>query len=91
MPLQEANQPLPCISLETIETDSAFILGEYDGWDNEVRFRTSFLDPIQYEIRQEGSVPSKRWNDDSGVYSPSIKVEITICDSNFLQSPSTMQ
>lgn len=91
MPLQEANQPLPCISLETIETDSAFILGEYDAWDNEVRFRTSFLDPIQYEIRQEGSVPSKRWNDDSGVYSPSIKVEITICDSNFLQSPSTMQ
>ena len=87
MPIQEAKQPLPYISLETIETDPNFILGEYDGWDNEVSFQTSFLDPIQYEIRQEGSVPDKRWNDDSGVYSPSIKVEYHDLRFEFLAKP----
>lgn len=87
MPLAEANQPLPYLSLETIETDPNFILGEYDGWDNEVRFSTSFFAPIQYEIRQEGTVPDKRWNDDSGVYSPSIKVEYYDLRFEFLAKP----
>lgn len=87
MPLAEANQPLPYLSLETIETDPNFILGEYDGWDNEVRFSTSFFAPIQYEIRQEGTVPDKRWNDDSGVYSPSIKVEYYDLRFEFLAEP----
>lgn len=87
MSLAEANQPLPYLSLETIETDPNFILGEYDGWDNEVRFSTSFLAPIQYEIRQEGIVPDRRWNDDSGVYSPSIKVEYYDLRFEFLAKP----
>ena len=87
MPLAEANQPLPYLSLETIETDPNFILGEYDRWDNEVRFSTSFFAPIQYEIRQEGTVPDQRWNDDSGVYSPSIKVEYYDLRFEFLAKP----
>ena len=87
MPLAEANQPLPYLSLETIENDPNYILGEYDGWDNEVRFSTSFLAPIQYEIRQEGIVPDRRWDDDSGVYSPSIKVEYYDLRFAFLAEP----
>ena len=87
MPLAEANQPLPYLSLEAIETDPNFLLGEYDGWDNEVRFSTSFFAPIQYEIRQEGTVPDKRWNDDSGIYSPSIKVEYYDLRFVFLAKP----
>lgn len=87
MPLDEAKQPLPYVSLKTIETDPNFVLGEYDGWDNEVRFTSSFFDPIQYEIRQDGTVPDKRWNDDSGIYSPSIKVEYHDLRFQFLAKP----
>jgi len=87
MPLQDAKQPLPYVSLETIETDPNFVLNEYDGWDNEVRFTTSFLDPTQYEIRQDGTVPDRRWNDDSGIYSPSISVEYHDLRFEFLAKP----
>lgn len=85
MPLQEAKQPLPYISLETIETDPAFVLGEYDGWNNRADFHTSFLAPIQYEIRQEGIVPNRPWNDDSD--SPSIKAEYHDLRFAFLAEP----
>ncbi|WP_458407312.1 DUF2812 domain-containing protein [Anaerotignum sp.] len=85
--LEEAKQPLPYVSLETIETATNFILGEYDGWDNEARFNASFFAPIQYEIRQEGTVPDRRWNDDSGVYSPSIMVEYFDLRFRFLAEP----
>lgn len=87
MSLQNANQPLPYLSLETIETDPNFVLNEYDGWNNRVDFETSFLAPIQYEIRQEDTVPDRRWNDGSGVYSPSIKVEYYDLRFEFLAKP----
>lgn len=87
MPLEEANQPLPYVSLETIETDPNFVLNEYDGYNNKVHYWTSFFAPIQYEIRQEGTVPDKRWNDDSGIYSPSISVEYYDLRFEFLAKP----
>lgn len=70
---------LPVISLEELEEDEGFKYAESDryngkGYGNTVAFQWSVLSPVQYEVEQSGKVEGKLWADESGVYTPSLRI-----------------
>lgn len=83
----EIQHPLPYLSLEKIETAENFMPNTEKDWYNRVEYSTSFLAPIQYEIQQTGIVPDQRWEDNSGVYSPSMHIEYIDLRFRFLVAP----
>lgn len=83
----EIQHPLPYLSLETIETAENFMPDTTKDWYNCVEYSASFLAPIQYDIQQKGIVPDQRWEDDSGVYSPSMHIEYIDLRFQLLAAP----
>lgn len=77
--LPEAASGLPVIRLSNIEQDPGLRRSvSYDSrgvdWENSVRPGWGILAPVQYEVSEHGIVMGRMWKDNSGEYSPSIRI-----------------
>ncbi len=75
--LPEADANLPVIRLGEIEKDAGLMrkTGYQDNnvdWENRVSSDWSLLAPVQYKIDENGIIEDEMWDDQSGIYSPSI-------------------
>lgn len=70
----------PFIRLAELEQNPSLVRDEYwyDGVDvaNSYMSKWSLLAPVQYEMSESGLVPDIMWHDGSGVYSPSIELNL---------------
>ncbi|MFR8644100.1 MAG: DUF2812 domain-containing protein [Monoglobus pectinilyticus] len=76
--LDTFNSDLPAITLYDIEPERFEIKDDiYNGvnMNNSIEYTWSEFAPTIYEVRQRGEVADRRWKDNSGIYSPSIKTK----------------
>ncbi|MDF2614483.1 MAG: hypothetical protein K0S71_2269 [Clostridia bacterium] len=78
--LSEAKTDLPVIRLSEVEENP--LLKRESGynsrgvdWGNRVSYDWSLLAPIQLEVDEQGIVDNEMWEDNSGIYSPSIHTQ----------------
>ena len=90
--LMDYTGQVPTIRLSSIESDENFeiehSLGERSGKDfgGFISYDWTDLGNKSYEISERGLVKDKMWNDDSGIYSPSISTEFYEIKFKFLSS-----
>lgn len=83
---------VPGIHLTSIESDEGFeiehSIAERSGKDfgGFISYSWSGIGTEIYEVSERGSVKDKMWNDDSGIYSPSISTEFYEIKFKFLSS-----
>lgn len=76
--LPEESLDLPIVRLADIEQNPALIreepyyLSDNVDWTNRYSYDWSLFAPVQYETDENGVIPSRMWEDGSGVYSPSL-------------------
>lgn len=75
--LPEGAANLPVIRLGEIEKHPGLIRktgyrGNNVDWENRVSYDWSLLAPVQCEIDEHGIIEDEMWDDQSGIYSPSI-------------------
>lgn len=88
--ISKYNDTIPSITLDDIEKSGYKIEPNViDGvnWNNRIEFKRSELAPVMYEINQRGVVESKRWEDNSGIYSPSVKTDYYELRFKFMRGP----
>ncbi len=78
--LPEAKVDLPIIRLDDIEENSDLnrkskFYDENIDWYNRVRYNWGVLAPVQYEVVEHGIVDNEMWDDNSGIYSPSVHTD----------------
>jgi hypothetical protein len=80
--LPEANLDLPIVRLADVEENQALIRGEPSymsdnvDWGNRYSYDWSPLAPVQYETDEQGVVPGRMWEDESGEYTPAIHTQV---------------
>lgn len=75
--LPEGPTNLPVVRLAALENSLEYARKKVDisdgiDYGNSCRYSWSALAPVQYETDEQGEIKSKMWQDNSGVYSPSI-------------------
>ncbi|MDH8679306.1 DUF2812 domain-containing protein [Fusibacter bizertensis] len=90
--LMDYSGQVPAIRLTSIETSDKFeiehSIAERSGKDfgGFISYSWSGIGTEIYEVSERGSVKDKKWNDDSGIYSPSISTEFYEIKFKFLSS-----
>jgi Protein of unknown function (DUF2812). len=83
---------VPGLHLTSIESDEGFeiehSIAERSGKDfgGYISYSWSGISTEIYEVSERGSLKDKKWNDDSGIYSPSISTEFYEIKFKFLSS-----
>lgn len=90
--IEDVTRPLPTISLDALEKNEGFRYHNeisYNGrnYDNDVIYDWSPLSPVQYKINQKGIIEDMMWEDNSGVYKPSLTTEYYKLSFSILAKP----
>lgn len=88
--LTDYSGKIPTISLSSMEEEGFVPEPDSDGnarYSNSISYSWSDMAPEQYTIRERGVIPGRRWDDNSGEYSPSLTTEFYRLRFGFLAEP----
>lgn len=80
-PLPALSTDLPIILLADIEQSPELVrevsyIDKGLDWGNQLTYNWGLFAPLQYETNEQGIVSDQVWEDDSGVYSPSVHTQV---------------
>lgn len=89
--LPKDSSSLPLIRLANLEQNQMLVRDEFyiDGedWANRYSINWSPFAPVQYESGESGTINNMKWQDQSGIYSPSISSEVYQLNFEILVKP----